>query len=416
MRVDHMRRIRPSPLLSLLIVCLGGLLSSGGSCPMSITGGRPAPVEYGLFSCRPSTTHDFDCPARPLSQLPEIVLAMDCSLAASPSHPSAVLPGAPVPAGERVPVLGRDRNGVWLLVTYENIIGWIPAFYVDPTTGIAAQKLAVMPELAPQACAVYLHSTLSVGDTWLSSVDGSAIVQGMVYDPDPRVRAQNAAVSVEIQGAGQGSESIIKSAAIEGHGELVMFNFTLDDLQQGSQVAVLLDGFGEARPCFVAAFYRDDCGRDGPTPTPTATTKTVTIVIPSVPSPTPTRSRTPTPTRIPTRTPTRLPTPTATRWDVAFIRLAVMSPQGKSWSDRSAQAQAVVEWQDSNGGWHRVDNWVKPARAQVTWEVWRKDYDTGPFRWVIYHQGRPIGVSRSFYLPHTDGEIVDVVVTLSESP
>jgi len=346
---------------------------------------------------------------------PEIVLAMDCSLAASPSHPSAVLPGAPVPAGERVPVLGRDRNGVWLLVTYENIIGWIPAFYVDPTTGIAAQKLAVMPELAPQACAVYLHSTLSVGDTWLSSVDGSAIVQGMVYDPDPRARAQNAAVSVEIQGAGQVSESIVESVAVEGQGELVMFNFTLDDLQQGSRVAVLLDGFREARSHFMSAYYRNDCTTA--TPTPTATPKRwVSIIITSEPTPTPTRSRTPTPTRIPTRTPTRLPTPTATRWDVAFIRLAVMSPQGKPWNDQAVQAQAVVEWQDFNGAWHRVDNWVKPARAQVTWEVWRRDYDTGPFRWVVYHRGKPIGASRSFYLPHTDGEIVDVVVTLSEPP
>ena len=101
---------------------------------------------------------------------------------------------------------------------------------------------------------------------------------------------------------------------------------------------------------------------------------------------------------------------------VAYIRLTILSPQGTLWYDPTGRTQAVVEWEDGNGGWHTVDTWVTSPTTQVTWQVWPKDYGTGPFRWVVYDQGRPLGTSQSFYLPTADGQVTDVVVVLSELP
>ena len=76
----------------------------------------------------------------------------------------------------------------------------------------------------------------------------------------------------------------------------------------------------------------------------------------------------------------------------------------------------MVEWGDGNGNWHAVENWVTAPTSQVTWEVWPKDYGTGPFRWVIYDRGAPLGTSQPFHLPSADGQVMDVVVMLSRLP
>jgi hypothetical protein len=62
----------------------------------------------------------------------------------------------------------------------------------------------------------------------------------------------------------------------------------------------------------------------------------------------------------------------------------------------------VVQWQDSAGGWHDVEGWRGTLDGgQKIWWVAQRDFDKGPFRWVIYEGqgGRQLATSESFYLP-----------------
>jgi hypothetical protein len=104
---------------------------------------------------------------------------------------------------------------------------------------------------------------------------------------------------------------------------------------------------------------------------------------------------------------------------VSAITLTIYSPQGAPWFDSTGRTQAVVEWQDGNGTWHAVENWRATPAAQIRWEVWPKDYGTGPFRWTVYavYEGwRILGVSTPFYLPGADGQTISVVVALTQLP
>lgn len=105
------------------------------------------------------------------------------------------------------------------------------------------------------------------------------------------------------------------------------------------------------------------------------------------------------------------------RSDVAWVKLSVISAQGAAWSDPTGSTLTAIQWQDGHGGWNTVDTWIAPLTApQVVWEVFRKDYSSGPFRWVVYDSGKILGESTPFHLPGADGESVDVVVTLSDLP
>jgi len=106
---------------------------------------------------------------------------------------------------------------------------------------------------------------------------------------------------------------------------------------------------------------------------------------------------------------------TTGRSDVGFVRLTVLSPQGGAWSDPTGATLSAIQWQDAQGSWNTVETWVSPlTTSEVVWEVFRKDYNTGPFRWVAYDAGNILGESAPFYLPGVDGDTVNVVVALSQ--
>ena len=113
------------------------------------------------------------------------------------------------------------------------------------------------------------------------------------------------------------------------------------------------------------------------------------------------------------------PAEAGVQYTYGLITLAIYSPQGALWQDVNARTQAAVEWQDGNGTWNAVENWRATPSAPVQWEVWPKDYGTGPFRWAVYavYEGWSLlGASAPFYLPSTDGQVVSVVVTLARLP
>lgn len=84
----------------------------------------------------------------------------------------------------------------------------------------------------------------------------------------------------------------------------------------------------------------------------------------------------------------------------AFIELA--APAG------TAGAWAMVQWQDSSGGWHDVEGWQGQASNSSRWWVHPKDFGSGPFRWLVTQGpgGPPVGTSAPFTLPGGAGQVV----------
>jgi len=81
-------------------------------------------------------------------------------------------------------------------------------------------------------------------------------------------------------------------------------------------------------------------------------------------------------------------------------------------------AWTVVEWGNDEDGWHVVEGWQGEldAAETKTWWVLPKDFDTGPFRWVVYtRRGGVIwGISAAFRLPASADQPVQVVVTAAK--
>jgi hypothetical protein len=76
----------------------------------------------------------------------------------------------------------------------------------------------------------------------------------------------------------------------------------------------------------------------------------------------------------------------------------------------------IVQWQDGLGSWHDVEGWQ--GTLVDGWQIWwvsRRDFGTGPFRWVVYQdsaKGAVLAVSQSFNLPTSDGGLVQVTASL----
>jgi hypothetical protein len=93
---------------------------------------------------------------------------------------------------------------------------------------------------------------------------------------------------------------------------------------------------------------------------------------------------------------------------VAYIELQVQPALSGAWS--------VVQWQDSAGNWHDVEGWRSslPESGIQRWVVEAKDFNTGPFQWVVRQGqlGSTAGMSNPFNLPAGANETVRVAVTL----
>jgi hypothetical protein len=105
-----------------------------------------------------------------------------------------------------------------------------------------------------------------------------------------------------------------------------------------------------------------------------------------------------------------MPASTSPGW--AGIELHVQAARPGLWT--------VVQWQDALGGWHDVEGWrgtldeIGNGVGQKAWWVARPDFDTGPFRWMIYQGpgGRLLAASEAFRLPHYETLTVVVEVSL----
>jgi len=93
---------------------------------------------------------------------------------------------------------------------------------------------------------------------------------------------------------------------------------------------------------------------------------------------------------------------------IAYIELQVQSSLTGNWS--------VVQWQDMDGNWRDVEGWRGSLSENGfrRWTVEAKDFNTGPFRWVVMRgpSGAITGVSNSFNLPAWAGDTVQVTVSV----
>ena len=111
-------------------------------------------------------------------------------------------------------------------------------------------------------------------------------------------------------------------------------------------------------------------------------------------------------------TPTPVPVSVFTSSGWAVIELHVQPAQAERWT--------VVQWQDALGGWHDVEGWrgtldeVSNGVGKKKWWVARPNFDTGPFRWVIYQNqgGKLLAASKVFQLPGYENTAVVVEATL----
>lgn len=79
----------------------------------------------------------------------------------------------------------------------------------------------------------------------------------------------------------------------------------------------------------------------------------------------------------------------------AYLELQVQAAPPAAWS--------IVQWQDNTGNWHKVEGWQGTLDPQGIrrWWVAPKDFNTGPFRWLLTAgpQGEQLAASQPFTLP-----------------
>ena len=102
--------------------------------------------------------------------------------------------------------------------------------------------------------------------------------------------------------------------------------------------------------------------------------------------------------------------------DPGRIRLSV------GWADPSSIGRfigdgitTVVQFRNASGQWEDVSGWVQPLRntSTVLWNVWRRDWGTGPYRWVVKNEAQNyvMASSTGFYLPGA-GTYLDITVVI----
>ena len=163
----------------------------------------------------------------PFAQLPEIEVASQITLVASPSHPTAYLPTGPIVSGDKVQLIGMDTNAAWLLVLHDSQIGWMPSFYSRTNIGTLTSAFVVAP--LPDKCTNYLGMIQQTDEEWTANTGGSAIVYGVIYRP--RAASGFADASLVVQVNGMGGRAVVGDylhTRLTASSSVVLFAFSIE--------------------------------------------------------------------------------------------------------------------------------------------------------------------------------------------
>lgn len=196
----------------------------------------------------------------PYDQLPEITVATPFNLVASPSHPTAYLTDDLIAAGEKLQVVGTDKNAAWLLVLHNNLLGWMPTFY--SRTNVATLKAPMVMEPLSDKCTKYLGATFAPDEAWVSNTSGAVFVIGSIYRPQTGKQFDDAALAIQIDGSGTATKSDYIHTMLTKSSAVVLFAFAIEDLRPNSQIKFDLTGTSDERVSFQAAFFSNDCAED----------------------------------------------------------------------------------------------------------------------------------------------------------
>jgi hypothetical protein len=115
----------------------------------------------------------------------------------------------------------------------------------------------------------------------------------------------------------------------------------------------------------------------------------------------------------------------------AGLLLRATYPANWPWTQVHWQTPwTVVQWQDAEGDWHDVEGWQGPPTLIIpdtgntlvglkAWGVAPKDFDTGPFRWIVYadrNRATRLATSATFDLPGHADSTRTLTVTLALPP
>lgn len=193
----------------------------------------------------------------PYAELPEITVATEVNLVASPSHPTAYLPFDPIAVGEKVQVIGVDEDAAWLLVLHKEQLGWMPSIFSRDNVGTL--KTAIKAEPLSAKCAKYLDAITEPGKGWVSSVNGSITILGTIYRPHAEASFDAASLAVAVAGSGMATKSDYIHTPLTPASAVVLFAFAVEGLQKGSEIRFDLAEVGEESLSFQAAFFSDEC-------------------------------------------------------------------------------------------------------------------------------------------------------------
>lgn len=197
----------------------------------------------------------------PYPQLPEILIAREVQLWASPNHPDSILPLAAIPAGAKVSLIGKDKSGGNLLVSYNNMLGWMSIFWAHPSSGAGNLNTAITIDPLEKKCTKYLGALFDPQDTWTSDENRTVIVQGSILRSTMEKEFKSATLTLTIEGSGKIAHSDYVHTQLTPSSAIILFAFSVTDIQKGSRLKFLLNNPTSEVPSFEVAFFNDDCPR-----------------------------------------------------------------------------------------------------------------------------------------------------------
>lgn len=188
-------------------------------------------------------------------ELLTISVSSETKIVSSPSQSHVSLPVKSIKPGDTAQLVASDPDGAWLLLLYQNTLGWIPTIYLGFGSGtLNVSVLYIEPE---EACNGYLGSVTSLSKTWESNVSGNIKVQAVSYLPSGST--EDGRWTAVVQETNREVELQVATTNLAQGGQVNLFTVSVDNISEGEHIAFLNTVYS-AVP-FQASFFTTDCSQ-----------------------------------------------------------------------------------------------------------------------------------------------------------